>query len=273
MPKTLRVAIAQIAPVLGDVAGNALRMIDTVRSLRGAHGPLDLVVFPELALTGYDGRSDFWSLSAQALAALPGLQQTAQDAKVHLAVGLPERHPKHGGVIYDSLLLIAPDGALRPMYRKVHLWQEEQLYFADGAEFRLAQIGGATVGLGICWDVAFPEWGRASALAGATVLLVASAWDEPSIGYWDTLLRARAIENGCWVIACNRAGSEGALNFGGHSQIVTPTGDVLAILDNSQEGTLFAQLDLDAVGSIRFSDLTGLRDRKPAVYAKTPAGP
>ncbi len=271
MPRTLKVAISQLAPALGEVAANAARIADATRSLRAVHGPLDLVVFPELALSGYDVKSQAWSLSGEAAQALPTLQQAARDASAYLAVGVPERDPSRQGVVYDALLLIGPDGGLHETYRKVHLWQEEQLYFADGTEFALAHLPQTTLGLGICWDVAFPEWGRANALFGAEVLLVSSAWDAPSISYWDALLAARAIENGCFVVACNRGGSEGSAVFGGHSRILSPSGAPIALLDSNAEGALFAELDLDEVGAVRFSDLTGLRDRKPAVYAHPPA--
>ncbi len=266
----MKVALSQFAPVLGDVHGNAQRMAEIVRTVRRTHGPLDLIVFPELALTGYDARSGFWPMSEEVPGALLALQEAARAVGTPIAAGLPERDPNREGILYDGLLLIGADGSAAASYRKVHLWQEERLYFAAGDEFRLARVGDATMGLGICWDIAFPEWGRASALAGAQVLLVVSAWDEGSIRYWDALLRARAIENGCYVIACNRAGRDGDLAFGGHSQVLSPGGDPLGFLGAAAEGVLVAQLDLDAVGPTRFSDLTGLRDLRPDVYRKPP---
>jgi omega-amidase len=270
MARTLKVALCQFAPALGDVQGNVLRMAEAVRRLHAAHGPLDLIVFPELAVTGYDARSDLWALSLEAKEALPVLRAAAQAVASAIAAGLPERDPLRSGVLYDSLSLLGAEGAAETCYRKVHLWQEEHLYFAAGSDFRLTRIGDAVAGLGICWDAAFPEWGRACARAGADVLVVASAWDAASIRYWDALLAARAIENGCYIVACNRAGSDGELAFGGHSQILAPTGDRIAFLDTAAEGTLVAELDLDAIGPLRFADLTGLRDLRPDVYQRNP---
>lgn len=270
MGRSLTVGVSQFAPALGQVQANARRMVEIVHSLRAAHDALDLVVFPELALTGYDAGNAFWQLSADVPEALSTLQVAAKEATVGIAAGLPQRDPHRPGVLYDALALIGPDGKLSEGYRKVHLWQQERLYFGAGDIFRLAPIASVAVGLGICWDIGFPEWGRALAQAGAEVLLVASAWDEGSIGYWDALLRARAIENGCFVVACNRAGSDGALPFGGHSQVLAPTGDALGFLEGTGEGALVVELDLDAVGARRFSDLTSLRDLRPDVYQKPP---
>ncbi|EQD48883.1 Nitrilase/cyanide hydratase and apolipoprotein N-acyltransferase, partial [mine drainage metagenome] len=159
-----------------------------------------------------------------------------------------------------------PDGRRITSYRKVHLWQEEQLHFAAGDELVMGDIAGVPTGLGICWDVAFPEWGRAYALRGAELLLLPTAWDLPTIREYDMLVRARALENGVFLIGCNHAGSDGDIEFGGHSQIVDPRGEVLAFAGDNSETVLIAELDLSEVGRSRALHTPYFRDRKPAVY-------
>src|ERR1019366_10655844 len=125
---------------------------------------------------------------------------------------------------------------------------------------------GVELGMTICYDLRFPELYRILALRGARVLVVPSAFTLPTTrDHWETLLRARAIENQAFVIAANQFGPHpGGHHSGGHSMIVDPWGVVLAEAPD-QEGQITAELDLERQDEIR-ARLPALANRRPAAY-------
>ena len=115
-----------------------------------------------------------------------------------------------------------------------------------------------------CYDLRFPELCRSLALAGARMVIVSAQWPGSRIAHWDTLLAARAIENQIFMAASNRVGKDGDLTFNGHSQILSPNGEVLArIIDQTAETT--AQINFSEIDMIR-KRFDCLKERVPAAY-------
>ena len=181
--------------------------------------------------------------------------------------------------VYNTSVLLGPDGAVLATYRKVHLFDavagaavyRESSYLTPGSEVVTAEIdvaptGPVTLGLSICYDLRFPELFRALALAGAQVLCVPAAFTAyTGAAHWEALLRARAIENGCFVIAPDQVGEHlpGRACYG-HSLIVDPWGEVLAELPDGV-GICVADLDLRRVAEVR-AQIPSLQDRRPGTY-------
>jgi predicted amidohydrolase len=181
--------------------------------------------------------------------------------------------------VYNASVLLGPDGGTVATYRKLHLFDavsgaavyRESGYLTPGAEvvtaeMDLAPVGPMTLGLSICYDLRFPELYRALALAGAQVLCVPAAFTaHTGAAHWETLLRARAIENGCFVIAPDQVGEHlPGRDCYGHSMIVDPWGDVLAELPDGV-GICVANLDLARIAEVR-AQIPSLRDRRPETY-------
>jgi deaminated glutathione amidase len=158
------------------------------------------------------------------------------------------------GKIANRSFLFAPDGALVARYDKIHMfdvdldngesWRESATY-EPGTEALVADIGAARLGFAICYDVRFPELFRAEALAGAEVLSVPAAFTrQTGQAHWHILLRARAIENGAFVIAAAQGGQheDGRETFG-HSLIIDPWGRILAEADHDEPGVIVAEID------------------------------
>ena len=116
----------------------------------------------------------------------------------------------------------------------------------------------------ICYDIRFCEWLRTYALKGAEVLFVSAEWPTARADHWKTLLRARAIENQMFVVACNRCGTSGDTTFGGGSLILGPKGEILFEGGDGEEAG-FATLDLKDVTDVR-NFLTVFNDRVPEIY-------
>ena len=172
-------------------------------------------------------------------------------------------------------MLIDRGGAIATTYRKLHLFDvavdngpadTKSARVTPGDRAVVADVDGVGLGLSICYDLRFPELYRALSLAGASVLAVPAVFTERTgRDHWEVLLRARAIENGAWVIAaagCGPGGS-GAIPAWGHSMVVDPWGRVVAELADSRgEGIVRATLDLEASQAAR-RQIPVLANRRP----------
>jgi len=185
----------------------------------------------------------------------------ARDFGIHVHVGstaiaLPD------GKIANRGFLFAPGGERICTYDKIHMfdvdldngesWRESAVY-RPGGEARVAELPFAKLGFAICYDVRFPSLFRTEAVAGAEVLTVPAAFTrQTGEAHWEVLLRARAIENGAFVIAAAQAGvhEDGRETFG-HSMIIDPWGKVLASAGGSGEAIVIAEIDVDQVKAAR----------------------
>jgi predicted amidohydrolase len=179
------------------------------------------------------------------------------------------------GRIHNTSLHISPDGEIRALYRKIHMFDvtidgiayRESEYEDPGDEIVLSRTdAGLELGLTVCYDLRFPELYRILALRGARVLVVPAAFTLATTrDHWETLLRARAIENQAFVIAANQIGeNEPGRYSGGRSMIVDPWGVVLAQASDGV-GVIVADLDLARLDAVR-SSLPSLANRRPGAY-------
>jgi len=246
----LRAAAVQMECVLENPKVNFASAESLVVSAR-EHGA-DLIVLPELFGTGYRLDENYVRYKEP----VPGpttekLRDWCLRYGVDLIVGSLVEASSVSGVIYNTSVLVGREGLLLK-YRKIHLWNREKLYFRPGARVCVGRNRSAALGVGlaVCYDVAFPELGRALALGGATVICVSAAYGKARTHVWDIATRARALESGCYVVAANRLGEEKESVFAGHTRVVAPDGFVL---DESVdgEGLAMADIDLDAVAEER----------------------
>ena len=175
---------------------------------------------------------------------------------------------------FNSSALIAPDGSVAAVYRKVHLFDvavddgpndTESARVTAGDRLVAAEVDGTTLGLSICYDLRFPELYQSLALAGAQVLAVPSNFTERTgRDHWEVLLRARAIENAAYVLAPAQIGGPPGQPAYGHSMIVDPWGTILAEAPDVV-GIIRADIDTDRVAAIR-RQVPVLANRRPAAY-------
>jgi predicted amidohydrolase len=199
----------------------------------------------------------------------------ARELEVDLIAGsILERIPGEQKLANTSVH-VDPQGELRASYRKMHMFDvevggrayRESALEAPGEEIVLSQTAdGVELGLSICYDLRFPELYRILAVRGARIIALPAAFTlETTRDHWEALVRARAIENQCFVIAANQIGEHPAgQRSGGRSMIVDPWGVVLAQAPDSQTHIL-AELDLERQLQIR-SRLPSLANRRPQSY-------
>jgi predicted amidohydrolase len=260
----LTVAAVQTSPVFGEVRANvdiALRLIP---------GGCDLAVLPELFATGYQFRS---TAEALALAEEPGdpeayslarIAQLAGDTGTTVVAGLCE---KAGDGVYNSAILVRPDGTTG-LYRKVHLFWDEKSVFRPGDRgFPVFAACGATVGMMICFDWAFPEAARSLALGGAQIIAHPSNLLLP---WCPEAMKTRCLENRVAAATANRVGTEDrtgrALTFNGLSQVVSPLGEVLHRQDGTATGVAVGTVDLAETDKLFTPRNDLFADRRPDQY-------
>jgi predicted amidohydrolase len=199
----------------------------------------------------------------------------ARELELELVAGsFTEQAPD--GQRHNTSLHISPSGEIRAIYRKIHMFDvtingleyRESEYEEAGDEIVVSRTdSGVELGMTICYDLRFPELYRILTLRGARVLVVAAAFTLATTrDHWETLLRARAIENQAFVIAANQIGeNEPGRHSGGRSMIIDPWGVVLAQASDGV-GVIVADLDLGALDAIRES-LPSLANRRPGAYS------
>ena len=258
---TLTVALAQIDVALGDPAAN----LTTVRGLaaQAAAQHADLLVLPELWSTGYDlGRAEELAddLDDGLFAEISALARSQHIAIAGSMLARRSGQPTNTATLYGA------DGTLLAEYSKIHLFglMHEDHYLAAGQATPVFESPWGLSALAICYDLRFPELFRSYAARGAGVILLPSEWPHPRLEHWRTLVRARAIEDQCFLVACNRVGADRNNRFCGHSMVVDPWGATL-VEGDEEPGLLLATLDLSTVADVR-ERMSVLRDRRPELY-------
>ncbi len=262
----IRVACVQMCSGL-DVAVNVRVASDLVReaAARGAR----YVLTPENTALMDEDKARVRSLVGTMAndVALAAFSELARELGIWLHVGSLALKPEEAEAAGDDRLvnrsiLLAPDGRIVAWYDKIHLFDvalgenetvyRESAYIRPGRTAVLAQGAGMRIGFSICYDVRFPALYRRLARAGAETFAVPAAFTVPTgQAHWHVLLRARAIENGAWVLAAAQGGvHESGRRTYGHSLIVSPWGEVVATLDDSP-GVVCHDLDLEQVRHVR----------------------
>jgi NAD+ synthase (glutamine-hydrolysing) len=271
MPEPLRAALAQIDSTVGDIAGNADRI--AAATVQARERGAAIVVFPELALTGYPPEDLLLKphFLAETAAALERL--AAQTIDVVAVVGFPERADD----VYNSAAVLA-DGGVVGVYRKLRLPNygvfDEQRYFQAGAAPATVEVNGATIGLTICEDIWEPgPPATAEALAGAEVVvnLSASPYHRGKGPQRERMLAQRARDSLVSVLFCNAVGGQDELVFDGHSVAIDHTGAVVARAPQFEESLLVCELDLGAATGARLRDPRHRADVRRARAGGQPA--
>lgn len=263
-------ALVQFHPQLGAVNDNLDRMGKMIQTIC-TNQRVNLIAFPELATTGYENGVNFTDLAEQ----IPGyttefLGKLAIDYHIHIIVGMVVKH-KVESIIYNSAVLIGPDGEPMGEYRKVHLKGEEKMAFRPGFKFPVFECDFGNVGMLLGWDLAFPEAARSLALEGAELIVVPANWEAPNVEEWKTYLLTRAYENSVFVGGANRIGDEYTYSFFGETMLIGPRGELYGEVprneeDNTpQEGWALGKVDLDAIKKYR-EELQLFQARQPAAY-------
>jgi len=265
--KEVNVALAQINCRAGDKEYNLDLMEKNIRQAKEREA--NLVIFPDLSLTGYVIRDLLYELAET----IPGpsiryLEEIAEKENVHVIFGTLERSEKARAVIYNTAVLIGPKGFIGK-YRKMHLPShglfEEKRYFRPGYQAPTFDTDIGKLGLIICYDLFFPETTRLLRLEGSQFIICISASPAIRRKFFEAFTTARAIENTVFLAYVNLVGLENGLQFWGGSRIIAPNGDVILQAKYDEEDLVVGTVDYADLGRAQVLVPT-LRDLRPELF-------
>jgi len=269
MQDKFRIALAQISCEQGNKEKNLETIGENVAKAKreGAQ----LVIFPELSLTGYVVRDQIYELAER----IPGpstrfVEELAKESKLHIIFGMPEASEKARATLYNSAILVGPKGVIgkyHKMYLPTHSVFEEKRYFRPGYQVAVFDTKLGKIGLVICYDIYFPEVTRLTRLKGAQLIVCISASPGIRRSFFETLTTARAIENTAFLAYVNMAGIEDGLQFWGGSRMIGPGGRIIAQAKYDEEDFVVAEVDYADAKSVE-AFVPTLRDLRPELFDK-----
>ena len=269
MKDKIKLALAQISSKRENKEAN-IQKIEKL-TLKAKYQGADLVIFPEMSLTGYVVLDQVYELAET----VPGtstkrIEALAKQTGMHVIFGMPELSEKTQATVFNTAVFVGPKGLIgkyRKMYLPTHSVFEEKRYFRPGYEPAAFQTDLGNIGLSICYDVFFPEVYRLTRLKGAQLLVCISASPAVRKGYFEILTSARALENTAFLAYVNLAGVEDGLQFWGGSRLVCPTGDVVAKASYDEEDFIICEVDYCELRTAE-TFIPSLRDLRPELFEK-----
>jgi len=267
VPRRINIAVAQINCKLGDKKHNIVLMKKHAKQAKEKGA--DLLVLPELSLTGYLTRDLTYNLAEK----IPGpsvdsLEQVAEKENLHMVFGMLEHSDKARGVIYNTAVLLGPKGFVGK-YRKLqlptHSVFEEKRYFRPGYQLPVFETDIGRLGLTICYDIFFPEISRLLRLKGAQLIICISASPAVRRKFFEVFTAARAIENTVFLAYANLVGIEDGLQFWGGSRILAPSGHIIAQAKYDEEDLVTGEVDYSDLKRIE-TFVPTLRDLRPEFF-------
>lgn len=258
----MKVALVSLNQSWENKAENKQKVGETLALIAEHCTNTDLVVYPEMTLTGFTMESQKVKEDELSSETITFFKEQAKKYKVSIAFGVVL---SKGEKATNNLVVVSEQGVLAT-YAKIHpfSYAGEDNYYQAGDELKKLTIGGATIGLTICYDLRFPELYQAYSKDCSVILNIAN-WPERRVSHWRALNKARAIENQVFMIAVNRIGTDGkGLQYVFSSNIVSPYGEELKGTSLSEEVVVY-DLNLEEVAQYR-AEFPVKNDRKITLY-------
>ncbi len=267
MKERITLALAQISSERGSKKENLTKIEEL--TLRAKRQAADLVIFPELCLTGYVVKDQLYELAET----IPGpstkrIEELARKTGMYVVFGMPELSEKTRATMYNTAVYIGPEGIIgkyHKMYLPTHSVFEEKRYFRPGYQTAAFDTQIGKIGLCICYDLFFPEVTRLTRLAGAQLIVCISASPSVRRSYFEILTAARALENTSYLAYVNLVGVEDGLQFWGGSRLLSPTGDIIARAKYDEEDFVLCEVDFNDIRSAE-AFIPTLRDLRPELF-------
>lgn len=240
----MKTGLLQYAPVWENKKSNMQKIAQMIEKSE----KIDLLILPELTLTGFTMKSENFAENLNG-ETFRFYSKLCKEYNFNLFGGLIEKEENN---YFNSLLHINPNGELAACYRKIHpfTFSTENKYYTKGNETVVTKVNNWNAGLSICYDLRFPELYRQYGKQKCELIINIANWPDTRIEHWRTLLKARAIENQCYVAAVNRVGDDPKLHYNGFSSIFDPMGNELISIKD-EERIIAADIDINNVETVR----------------------
>jgi len=241
----MKIGLVQYNPKWEDIEGNKAEIKNLLKEITS---DTDLLIFPELTLTGFTMNPEKYCSSLKT-GNIDFFTAIAKERGTNIVFG---DIIADGSDFFNTLLLLDRKGELKNHYFKIHPFSygEENRHYSAGKELIIANIDGVKTGLSICYDLRFPELYRFYGKQRVDLLINIANWPITRIHHWRALLRARAIENQAFVVAVNRTGNDPHLQYNGCSSVFSPMGDELCCIEDEVKIHL-TEIDLGTVSEVR----------------------
>lgn len=258
----MRIAIIQSDVFFGDSKRNYANMSTKICNAMKENP--DIILLPELWNTGYDLINSNYLADINCVLAKNYFSSLATKYCVNIIGGSVLKKSEIG--ITNTLLCFDRSGECISEYDKVHLFKlmNEHKYLKPGSNLNIFDLENVKSAGLICYDIRFPEWIRAHTVQGAKVIYLVAEWPIERVSHWKALLTCRAIENQCYVVACNRSGKDQNNQFAGNSMIIDPWGEII-VEAGPEPVIIFADIDLSKVDKIR-KEIPIFQDRRVDLY-------
>jgi len=257
----MKIALAQLDIIWEDKISNKLKCEKLAQ--QASEAKVDLLLFPEMTLTGFtmnvasmgedkNGDTTLW------------FQELAKKYKVTIGFGVIEKNlEKDKGK--NNYILVDHEGKLLSCYSKIHPFSfgEESIHYQGGSSLSLINYKQWILSTFICYDLRFPEIFQAASRK-ASLITIAANWPKERIAHWEVLLKARAIENQCYIAAVNRTGLGNGIKYSGSSMVIDPLGNVISH-GGSEEGIILSEINIENVYNIR-ENFKLKEDRREDLY-------
>lgn len=258
----MKIALVSLDQQWENKVANKQKVAATLALIASHCTGIDLVVYPEMTLTGFTMESQKVKEDELSSETIIFFKEQARKYKVSIAFGVVL---SKGEKATNNLVVVSKQGVLAT-YAKIHpfSYANEDAHYQAGNNLKKVNIGGATIGLTICYDLRFPELYQGYS-KDCQVLLNIANWPERRVTHWKALIKARAIENQVFMVGVNRIGKDGnGLQYVASSEIVSPYGEELKGVSLSEEVAVY-EIDLGEVAQYR-KEFPVKSDRKITLY-------
>lgn len=251
----MKLGLVQYTPVWENPEENILKIEELIKT---SNSNFDLLIFPEMTLTGFTMNAEKFAEEIDGTGT-KYFMHLAQRLKIDIFTGIIELD---GSSIYNSLVHFDSLGLIKARYRKIHPYSKakEDQYYTAGEEIVITKMNQVKFGLSVCYDLRFPELYRLYSKERVEVLINIANWPVPRIEHWKVLLRARAIENQCFMVGVNRVGDDPGNQYNGCSAVFDPMGNEIVMIQDS-EMIIEAEIEIELVSTTR-NTLPFLQDIK-----------
>ncbi len=257
----LRVGVVQMRST-ADVVSNLELMADL--AINAVSAGCELVAFPENCTQLAEPAERVTAAESLTGMQMSFIRKLARQLSVHVLVGSLSERSDDATRTWNTSVLVSSDGSMNAVYRKIHLFdvdvcddtrlnESASTLAGHAGDFGVGEVEGWKLGMSICYDLRFPELYRELVSRGADILTVPAAFTfRTGAVHWEVLLRARAIENQCYVLAPAQTGRHyGQRESWGHAMVVSPWGEVVAMADGSKEDVVVCDLKREYLRDIR----------------------
>ncbi len=259
----MRTALAQTDIVWEDKKANRQTAKELIE--KAAKNSCDIIIFPEMSLTGFSMNIDVIAEPAESSETIQFFSEQAEKNNIFICFGAAIIDSD--GKIRNYAVIADNNGRIISKYAKIHPFSHgvESKYFTGGDRIEWFDLNGTTVSQFVCYDTRFPEIFQ-TASSKSNLIIVIACWPDIRTYHWETLLKARALENQCFIAAVNRTGKEMKYSYNGHSAVFSPYGKIITEICED-EALIISDFDINESENYRKAfDMKS--DRHPEIYKK-----